>query len=123
VTVTWKLDSISKSAQLCQAGKQAELERRIVDARRLFAEAWNAALDDYDGAIAAHAFARLELDALVAMPWHQRALETAYRDERTKEFRATLHASLGACYAALGEPAANEQFEIAARLALENATT
>lgn len=120
MTVIWKLDSISKSAQLWQAGKQAELERRIEDARRLFAEAWNCALDDYEGALAAHGCARLEPDASASMPWHQRALETAYRDERTKGFRAALHANLGACYAALGEPAAKEQFEIAARLALEN---
>jgi hypothetical protein len=108
----------TRTGQLCMAGTHAEFERRIEDARCLFREAWNAATDHYDTAVAAHYMGHIESDPLAALVWHLRALEAAYRDDRTQEFRASLHVALGGCYEALGMPEAKQHFEIATRLGI-----
>ena len=46
------MDTGSRTAQLCIAGTQAEYERRLDDARRLYREAWEAVTDDYDACYA-----------------------------------------------------------------------
>jgi hypothetical protein len=117
------METSSRTAQLCIAGTQAEFERRIDDARVCYLQAWQAVLDDYDAAIAAHYVAHLESDAGAALPWHLRALEAAYRDDRTREFRASLHVSLGGCYDALGMPEAERHFAIAAELGIVHTRT
>ena len=113
-----RIDTLT--AELCIAGTQAEFERRIDDARRLFQQALDAAADDYDEAIAAHYIGHLEADPRRALAWHLRALEAAYRDERTEEFRASLHVALGGCYEALCRAEAAEHFEAARRLGIEH---
>lgn len=110
------MDTSSRTAQLCIAGTQAEFERRIEDARRLFGEAWDAAADDYDAAMAAHYVAHLEPDPHEALRWHTIALERAELDERAEEFMGSLLVSLGGAYEAVGDPAkADHYFELAAR--------
>lgn len=117
------METSSRTAQLCIAGTQAEFERRIDDARRCYLEAWQAVFDDYDAAIAAHYIAHLESDPRTALPWHLRALEAAYRDDRTREFRASLHVSLGGCYETLGMPEAERHFAMAAQLGIVHTRT
>jgi hypothetical protein len=48
------MDLDSCTARLCVEGTQAECERRIDDARRLFLAAWGARSNDYDAAMAVH---------------------------------------------------------------------
>jgi len=48
------MDLGGRTARLCMEGTQAEFERRIDDARRLFLATWEARVDAYDAAMAAH---------------------------------------------------------------------
>jgi hypothetical protein len=111
-----RIDSVT--AQLCRAGTQAEFERRIDDARALFRQAWDAAIDDYDQAIAAHYIGHIEPDPRSALAWHLRALEAADRDDRTQEIRASLLVALGGCYETLGMPEAADHFAAAGALGI-----
>lgn len=84
------MDVSSRTARLCIAGTQAEFERRADVARDLFLEAWKAAADHFDAAMAAHYVAHLEPDASEAHRWHLTALEHAQRDSRAEEFMGSL---------------------------------
>jgi hypothetical protein len=97
------MDISGKTAQLCILGTQAEFERRLDDARALFSQAWDNAVDDYDRAIAAHYIAHLEPNDGVANRWDQVALEHAGRDGRAAEFVGSLLVSLGGSFERLGE--------------------
>ena len=104
------MDVSSKTARLCIAGTQAEFERRLDTARVLFLEAWEAASDDYDAAMAAHYVAHLETDASEAHRWHMTALEHARRDSRAEEFMGSLLVCVGGSYEALGDSEAAERY-------------
>lgn len=116
----------SRTARLCLEGTRAEFERRSDEARRLYREAWNAALDDCDRAMAAHylghAAMYLEGDLASALSWFRVGLDFAYRDERAAAFRGSAHVALGGCYEALGMPEAEREFELAARLGIIHAS-
>jgi hypothetical protein len=104
------VDLDSLTAQLCIEGTQAEFERRIDDARRLFLAAWEARADDYDAAMAAHYVAHLEPDPGEALRWHTVALEHARLDDRSAEFMGSLLVSVGGAYEALGAAAEAQRF-------------
>lgn len=104
------MDTGSQTAQLCIQGTQAEFERRLDDARELFARAWDVAADDYDRAIAAHYIAHLEPDVAVAHHWNQVALEHAQKDERAAGFMGSLLVSLGGTYERLGDSERAERY-------------
>ena len=78
---------------LCMAGTRAEFERRLDDARRLYAEAWSLATDDHGRCIAAHYVAHLEDDPGEALRWNLRALEHAERADQNlvAEFLPSLY--------------------------------
>lgn len=99
-----------RTAELCIAGTQAEFERRLDDARALFLEAWHAAVDDYDRAVAAHYVAHLEAELDEALRWNLVALECAQRDDRTHEFTGSLLVSVGGAYETLGNTAEAERY-------------
>ena len=99
----------SRTAQLCIAGTHAEFARDLETARRLYAEAWDAALDDYDATIAAHYVAHLEPDPREALRWHRLALERARGEPRAQSFLGSLYVSLGGACEALGEHAEAER--------------
>jgi hypothetical protein len=103
------MDTTSRAAQLCIDGTRAEFLRRIDDARRLYLEAWEAAEDCYEAAIAAHYVAHLEPDPVEALRWHLIALERARCDPRTEEFMGSLLVSLGGAYEAVGDVAQTER--------------
>jgi thioredoxin-like negative regulator of GroEL len=93
----------SRTAQLCIEGTRAEFERRIDDAREIFRQAWDAAADDYDAAIAAHYVAHLEPDPQMALHWNLVALERGQLDGRAAEFMGSLLVSVGGAYESLGQ--------------------
>jgi tetratricopeptide (TPR) repeat protein len=96
------------------AGTQAEFQRRLDEARDLFREAWDAAQDDYDSAMAAHYIAHLAREAAEAHRWNLIALEHGRRDQRAEEFMGSLLVNLGGTYEALGDTAEAERcFEFA----------
>lgn len=115
------MDINSKTAQLCMEGTRAEFERRLEDARSLFSQAWAAASDDYERAIAAHYVAHLEPDAQTAHRWNLVALEHARRDERAAVFMGSLLVSLGGSFEHLGDAEqAESYFAEAARHGVEH---
>lgn len=104
------MELISATARLCVEGTQAEFARDLDTARRLFREAWDAAADDYDAAMAAHYVAHLEPDIAEALRWHLVALERARLDERADAFLGSLFVSLGGAYEALGDTVEAERY-------------
>jgi len=99
-----------RTAQLCVAGTQAEFARDLEAARQLFSEAWDAAVDDYDAAMAAHYIAHLEPDPEEALRWNLIALERGRLDERADSFMGSLLVSLGGAYQAVGQTTEAEHF-------------
>jgi hypothetical protein len=104
------MDVDSRTAQLCIAGTQAEFARDLEAAKRLFSEAWAAAVDDYDAALAAHYVAHLEPDPHEALRWNLIALEKARLDPRADSFMGSLLVSLGGAYEAVGQAAEAERY-------------
>ena len=106
---------------LTLAGIQAEFERRVDDARQLYAQAWDAAGDDYERCVAAHYVGHLEADPAVALCWHLAALAYARQvdAERVAEFLPSLYVNLGRAYELTGDAAlAERHYELAAELGL-----
>ena len=106
---------------LTQAGIQAEFERRVDDARQLYAQAWDAAGDDYERCVAAHYVGHLEADPAAALRWHLVALDHArlVDAERVAEFLPSLYVNLGQAYALTGDSAlAEHYYQLAADLGL-----
>jgi hypothetical protein len=111
----------SRTAQLCIAGTQAEFARDLATARALFAEAWAAARDDYDAAMAAHYVAHLATDPREALRWNLIALERAALDARTESFLGSLLVCGGGSYEALGHAAeAEHYFALASKHGVEH---
>jgi len=104
------VDTCSRTARLCIEGTQAEFDRRIDDARRLFREAWNAADGDYEACMAAHYIAHLEPDPREALRWNTIALERGRQDESADVFMGSLLVSLGGSYEAIGETAEADSY-------------
>lgn len=104
------MDVSTRTAQLCIAGTRSEFERRLDDARRLYQEAWDAAIDDCDAAVAAHYIAHLAENPEAALHWNLVALDRAGRDRRTAEFLPSLYVSLGASYESVGEQTEAERY-------------
>jgi len=113
------MDLTSRTAQLCMAGTQAEFERRLDDARRIFSQAWEVATNAYEAAMAAHYIAHLAPDPAAALEWDLEALRRARLDARTDEFLPSLYLSLGGSYERIGDAdQANRYFELAGGLGL-----
>ena len=103
------MDLTSETAQLCMAGNQAEFERRLPDARAFFAQAWDAATDDYEASMAAHYVADLEPDPATALAWDLEALRRGFMDNRVTEFLPSLYVSLGGSYERMGDAGEAEE--------------
>ena len=102
--------------KLCAEGMRAETEHRPGDARDLFAQAWEAAQDDYEKCIAAHYLARHQENHQDTLRWNQEALirADAAGDERVREFYPSLYLNVGFCYEVLGDQAeARKYYELA----------
>lgn len=106
----------SRTAELCMQGARAEFERRVDDARRLYAEAWAAAMDDYDCFMAAHYIGHLAVDPADALRWHTVALDRARSvGVRSDRLLGSLYVNLGHAYERLGQPdEAARYFDLAA---------
>ena len=109
------MDLSSRTAELCIAGTKAEFERRLDEARALFAQAWDAATNDYEASMAAHYVAHLESDPAAALEWHVEALRLARLAPHTLEFLPSLYVSLGGAYEQAGDvDLARQYFDLAA---------
>ena len=89
---------------LCVEGMQAEGAGRPDDARALFAQAWDAATDDWEACIAAHYLARHQPTPEDTLRWNQEALDRAkaVTDERVDGFHPSLYLNLAHSHEQLG---------------------
>jgi tetratricopeptide (TPR) repeat protein len=111
-----ELDLSNRTARLCLAGTQAEFGRRFDEARALFREAWEAANDDCEAAMAAHYIAHLEPEAQEALRWNIIAVERARKDQRADGLLGSLYVSLGDAYERVGQHVEAERyFDLAAQ--------
>jgi hypothetical protein len=111
----------NRVVRACMAGVNAEFERRLDDARRLYAEAWDLAADDYERCIASHYVAHLEDDPAKALRWNLLALESAERADQSlvTEFLPSLYVNLGhSCELTGQEELATRYYGAAADLGL-----
>jgi len=99
------VDPNNPVVRLCTEGMLAESEGRQSDARRLFLEAWNARVDDYDGCVAAHYLARHQDSAAEILAWNLTAWRCAQAvpDGRAGAFQPSLLLNLGHSYETLGD--------------------
>jgi len=98
------------------AGARAEFEGRIADAQLLYQQAWDAASDDYEAAIAAHYRARHQADPHETFRWNERALAHANAADEAKvqPFFGSLYVNMGYAYELLGNEAAAERYYVLA---------
>lgn len=106
------MDLSRRSVALCAEGTQAEFAGRFDDARRLYAQAWDAATDDYDRAVAAHYVAHLESDAAEQLRWNRAALEHATRADQAAvaPFMGSLYVNLGHSFELAGDLAEADRY-------------
>lgn len=112
------MDLSRPTVSLCAEGTRAEFEGRLDDARRLYAQAWEVATDDYDRTVAAHYIAHLERDPAEQLRWNRLALDHANRadPESVAPFMGSLYVALGHSHDVLGDHVkAEEYFALAAQ--------
>jgi hypothetical protein len=113
------MDTTNAIIQLCIQGTRAEFEHRLDDAHRLYQQAWDLHIDDYEACIAAHYVARFQPTPEAAFRWNQIALEHADRvsDNRAREFYPSLYLNLGRSHEILGNHVEMQKYyELAAQL-------
>ncbi|MBI3959352.1 MAG: hypothetical protein HY328_11145 [Chloroflexi bacterium] len=106
------MDTHNPVIALCMAGSRVEMEGRRADAYALYAQAWEAAQDDYEVCIAAHYVARSVTDTQEIFRWNREALvrAEAVNDERVQSFYPSLYLNMGRSHELLGEQAEAERF-------------
>jgi hypothetical protein len=105
--------------QLCVEGTQAEFRGEIDTACALYAQAWEAAEDDFEACVAAHYVARHQADPLQRLHWNQVALDraNAVGDSRVVEFYPSLFMTMGQSFELLGnQEEARRYYALAAEL-------
>lgn len=106
------MDTNNPTIALCISGSRAEFEGRKAEAYALYAQAWDAARDDYEACIAAHYVARGFTDPAEIFRWNRIALDRAEAvdDERVQPFYASLYLNMGRSHELLGEAEEAERF-------------
>jgi hypothetical protein len=105
--------------KLCMEGSWAEFNNRIDEARRLFAQAWEAAGDPFERCIAAHYSARYQTDPQAELRYNLLALEYAGKveGEEVQTFLPSLYLNLGRSYERVNDPVnAAKYYNLAAGL-------
>lgn len=99
------IDPENPVVKLCARGMEAELAGRPVEARDLFARAWEARADDFDACIAAHYLARHQATPEETLRWNQEALERAQAvdGDGVRDFYPSLYLNLGHSHEQLGD--------------------
>ena len=111
------MDPDNPIVKLCAQGMQAEFDGQPDVARALFAQAWEAAQDDFEASIAAHFLARHQDTAEDTLRWNQESLTRAdaVADERVEGFYPSLYLNLGHSYEVLGDlKEASKYYDLAA---------
>jgi hypothetical protein len=98
------MDPENAIVKLCAAGMDAEGRGDMLEAQRLFTEAWMTAHDDFEACIAAHYVARHQTRAEDRLTWNETALRLAEAvgDKRVEGFLGSLLLNVGRAHEDLG---------------------
>lgn len=113
------MDVDNEVIKLCVAGTRAEFEGDLETAARLYRQAWDVHMNDYEACIAAHYLARFQTTPEERLRWNLEALIHAnlVADDCVKDFYPSLYLNIGQSYENCGRPAdAEKYYELAARL-------
>ena len=92
-----RVDTENSAVRLCLEGMRAEMGGQRDRALELYLRAWNDRADGFEGCIAAHYIAKLQVSPEDTHRWNALALRCALEagDERVRAFYPSLHLNLG----------------------------
>jgi len=101
-----EFDPSNAIIKLCLQGIAMEDKGNPEDARRLFLQAWDQAIDDFEKFLAAHFVARQQESPTDKLHWFETALQLALtiNDEAVKTAVPSLYTNLAKCYVEIGDP-------------------
>ncbi|MCW3072690.1 MAG: arr, rifampin ADP-ribosylating transferase [Bacteroidetes bacterium] len=103
--------------KLCLQGMAMEEKDKAEEAIKLFLQAWNEAVNDFEKFISAHYIARHQKNVPDKLKWLETALQFALKinDDSVKSAFPSLYLNIAKCYEDLNEPArAKENYELSA---------
>lgn len=104
--------------QLCLQGIKMQDAGHMAEAEKIFMQAWNEAVLDFERLIAAYYVARSQENAAEELKWLETALEIALKtsDEGVKSALPSLYSNIVCCHEALQDPGkAAKHLELAER--------
>lgn len=92
--------------KLCIQGISLEESGKPEEARKLFVQAWNEAIYDFEKFISAHFVARYQQDVAEKLQWLETTLDIGLKinDDSVRSAFPFLYLSIGSCYKDLGDP-------------------
>ncbi|MBX7174466.1 MAG: NAD(+)--rifampin ADP-ribosyltransferase [Pyrinomonadaceae bacterium] len=103
--------------KLCIQGMISQDTGKPEDASRIFLQAWNEAINDFEKFLAAYFVARNQENASDKLKWFETALEFALKvnDDATKSALPTLYSNIAKCFEELNDSEnAKKNYELAA---------
>ncbi len=100
-----QFDPDNNVVKLCAQGMEKEFEGEMVEAAKLFLEAWNEATNDFEKFIAGHYVARHQSTVADKLKWDEIALGSALKisEEEIKGSYPSLYLNVGKCYEDLND--------------------
>lgn len=100
-----KFDPKNKIIRLCVLGMGMEDQGKSEEASKLFLQAWNEAVDDFERFIAAYNIAKHAKDVLEKLKWMEKSLQYAIKsnDDSVKSAFPAIYLSISKCYEELGD--------------------
>lgn len=101
-----EFDPSNNVVKICLKAMAMEEITRTEEAGKLFLQAWNEAIYDFEKFISAHFLARYQKNALDKLKWLEITLQTALRinDDTVKSAFPSLYLNIAKCYEDLGDP-------------------
>jgi tetratricopeptide (TPR) repeat protein len=103
--LTMQFDTNNPVVKLCALGMRLEGEGNPEEAHKIFQQAWNESVDDFDKLTSAHYVARHQKTIAEKLEWDEIALNLALKidDDRVKMGYPSLYLNIGKCYEDLNE--------------------
>lgn len=98
-------DTNNNIVKLCAEGMMLEGEGKPQEAHKLFQQAWQESINNYEKCIAAHYLARHQHSVADKLKWDKTALDMALQVTETdmKETLPSLYLNIGKCYEDLND--------------------
>ncbi|MGL4362232.1 MAG: NAD(+)--rifampin ADP-ribosyltransferase [Cellulosilyticaceae bacterium] len=98
-------DPKNKIIGLCMLGMRIEEQGNSEEANKLFLQAWNEAVNDFERFIAAYHIGKYEKDVLERLKWMEKSIQYAIKsnDDSVRSAFPTIYLRISKCYEELGE--------------------